>query len=57
MMVTWRPDWRKPAPGMLLQALEDLGAVPGEVLMIGDRPEDQAAALAAGVPFQWVNHE
>jgi len=57
MMVTWRPDWRKPAPGMLLQALEDLGAVPGEVLMVGDRPEDQAAALAAGMPFQWVNHE
>jgi HAD superfamily hydrolase (TIGR01662 family) len=57
MMVTWRPDWRKPAPGMLLQALADLGAMPGEALMIGDRPEDQMAALAAGVPFQWVTHE
>lgn len=57
MAVTWRADWRKPAPGMLLQALADLDAMPGEALMIGDRPEDQAAALAAGVPFQWVNHE
>jgi HAD superfamily hydrolase (TIGR01662 family) len=54
MMVTWRPDWRKPAPGMLLQALEDLGAVPGEVLMVGDRNEDKGAADAARVQFRWV---
>jgi D-glycero-D-manno-heptose 1,7-bisphosphate phosphatase len=57
MAVTWRADWRKPAPGMLLQALKDLGVAPSEALMVGDRPEDQAAALAAGVPFQWVGFE
>jgi phosphoglycolate phosphatase-like HAD superfamily hydrolase len=25
------------------------------VLMVGDRPEDEAAAADAGVPFQWAH--
>lgn len=48
----WLPDWRKPAAGMLLQAMRDAGATPTSTLMIGDRPEDQEAAAAAGCSFQ-----
>ncbi|HYQ92655.1 MAG TPA: HAD hydrolase-like protein [Candidatus Competibacteraceae bacterium] len=51
---SWRPDWHKPQPGMLLQALEDLNVAPSEALMVGDRLEDQKAAHAAGVPFRWA---
>ena len=41
--------WRKPEPGMLLAAARDLDLdLPGSA-MIGDRPDDMAAALAAGV--------
>lgn len=50
----WQRDWRKPAPGMLLQAMSDAGVGPAETLMIGDRPEDQEAAAAAGCYFQWA---
>jgi histidinol phosphatase-like enzyme len=51
---SWRPDWHKPQPGMLLQALEDLNVAPSEALMVGDRIEDREAARAAGVPFRWA---
>lgn len=51
---SWRPGWHKPKPGMLLQALEDLKVAPSEALLVGDRPEDQEAARAAGVPFRWA---
>lgn len=45
------PDWkvfteekyRKPAPGMLLDA--------GATVFYGDSPEDEQAAMAAGIPF------
>lgn len=47
------PAWRKPAPGMLVQAMRDAGVRPRDALMIGDRPEDQQAAAAAGCYFQW----
>jgi D-glycero-D-manno-heptose 1,7-bisphosphate phosphatase len=41
--------WRKPKPGMLLQAAEDLGVdLPGSVL-IGDGTRDMEAARAAGI--------
>jgi histidinol phosphatase-like enzyme len=60
---------RKPEPGMLIVARsfqiwreEDLVEVdgvqswkPGLCLMVGDRPEDQAAALAAGFDFCWAD--
>jgi len=49
-----RLDWRKPAPGMLQQAMQEAGATPRRTLMIGDRPEDQQAAAAAGCYFQWA---
>ena len=52
---SWRPEWHKPQPGMLLQALEDLNVAPSEALMVGDRIEDQEAARAAGVPFRWAS--
>jgi D,D-heptose 1,7-bisphosphate phosphatase len=42
-------DCRKPAPGMLLRAAEELGLSLPESLMIGDKPSDIAAARAAGV--------
>lgn len=50
----WRPDWRKPSPGMLLQAMRDAAVAPSATLMIGDRPEDRQAAAAAGCYFQWA---
>jgi phosphoglycolate phosphatase-like HAD superfamily hydrolase len=48
------PQWRKPAPEMLFRAMSDAGATPATTLMIGDRPEDQQAAAAAGCYFQWA---
>jgi len=42
---------RKPAPGMLLEAMRDFEASPEETLYVGDRPEDAEAARAAGVSF------
>lgn len=41
--------WRKPAPGMLLQAAQDLDLDLGASAMIGDKPSDMEAALAAGI--------
>ena len=51
---TWL-KWRKPEPGMLLRAMEDADASPDGTLMVGDRPEDEAAAQAAGVSFVWAH--
>lgn len=47
----WRQDWRKPAPGMLIAAMQTAGVGPDETLMVGDSPEDKAAAEAAGCRF------
>lgn len=44
--------YRKPNPGMLLLAQAIYGA--NECLMVGDRPEDEGAAQAAGIPFMWA---
>lgn len=46
------PAWRKPSPVMLLIAMDQFKVAPGQTLMIGDRPEDRAAAGAAGVAFR-----
>jgi D-glycero-D-manno-heptose 1,7-bisphosphate phosphatase len=43
-------DCRKPAPGMLRQAMRDLGFRLDEAVMIGDSDADMGAAAAAGVP-------
>jgi D-glycero-D-manno-heptose 1,7-bisphosphate phosphatase len=42
--------FHKPQPGMLNLAIQI--HQPDKALMIGDRPEDKAAALAAGIQFQ-----
>ena len=42
-------DWRKPAPGMLLQAAVDFSLDMPASLLIGDSEHDIAAARAAGL--------
>lgn len=41
---------RKPAPGMLLQAADDLGLDLAASVLFGDRASDLLAAKAAGIP-------
>ena len=43
-------DWRKPAPGMLLDLIAKWELDPSRCLFIGDQPTDLAAGAAAGVP-------
>ena len=40
---------RKPAPGLLLQAAREHKVDLARSFMVGDRPDDVAAAIAAGV--------
>jgi HAD superfamily hydrolase (TIGR01662 family) len=51
----WEPEWnpenRKPAPGMLHQAMLDANVRPTETLMVGDGDEDLHAAESAGCHF------
>ncbi len=42
--------WRKPSPGMILQALEDRPILKDGSFLVGDRPSDLEAAAAAGLP-------
>lgn len=49
-------QYRKPEPGMIFVALtEYLTESKDNALMVGDRPEDEAAAAAAGISFMWAN--
>ena len=41
--------WRKPAPGMILEAERRLGLDLPRSVFLGDQPTDMAAAAAAGV--------
>ncbi len=50
----WEQDWRKPLPGMLLQAMRDANAAPQETLFVGDSEDDRGAAAAAGCAFEWA---
>lgn len=43
-----RCPWRKPAPGMVLDACRFLGVAPQRTVVIGDIGSDMVAALAAG---------
>lgn len=45
---------RKPAPGMLLEAMRWAKVEPARVLMVGDMESDRGAAAAAGVAFLWA---
>ncbi len=45
---------RKPAPGMVIEAMRQHGAHPSETLFIGDALTDAEAAAAAGVAFRLV---
>lgn len=48
------PSFRKPGAGMLILGMELCSAERHDCLMVGDRPEDEAAAGAAGVQFLWA---
>jgi histidinol phosphatase-like enzyme len=48
------PTWRKPDKGMLKFLMDHFGVEANETLLVGDRDEDQAAALAAGCIFAWA---
>lgn len=41
--------WRKPNPGMILQAIADLGLDPARCAMVGDEMSDIEAGAAAGL--------
>lgn len=45
---------RKPGPGMLLEIMRELEVSPEDTLMVGDMTDDEGAANAAGVAFQWA---
>jgi D-glycero-D-manno-heptose 1,7-bisphosphate phosphatase len=41
--------WRKPKPGMLLQAISELGLDPVHCAILGDKISDMEAGAAAGI--------
>ena len=51
---SWQRAWRKPAPGMLREAMAMAAVGPADTLFVGDQPCDEAAAEAAGVRFEWA---
>ena len=42
-------DWRKPAPGMILDILRAWNLNPSKALLIGDKNSDMQAAASAGI--------
>ncbi|HSG61604.1 MAG TPA: HAD-IIIA family hydrolase [Pseudomonadales bacterium] len=49
--LAWSHSWRKPNPGMLISAMEDVGVAANDTLFVGDSDEDRQAAEAAGCDF------
>ena len=47
-------NFRKPSPGMIVFGMKYSREKLEEVLMVGDRPEDQQAANNANIPFMWA---
>jgi len=47
-------DCRKPAPGLIEQAVRDLGVSLPASLLVGDKPSDMEAARAAGVGKAYI---
>ena len=49
-------NYRKPAPGMLSQFIEDFicPVMLDDLLMVGDRIEDKQCAIASGIDFIWA---
>jgi D-glycero-D-manno-heptose 1,7-bisphosphate phosphatase len=45
---------RKPNGGMLFETMQHFGKSAEQTLFVGDRPEDEQAARAAGVGFMWA---
>lgn len=50
----WNPYCRKPYAGMLKRAQAYFSVGDGLVLFVGDRPEDEEAAMNAGCDFMWA---
>lgn len=46
----------KPAPDLVLRALEHINCIPNEAIMVGDLPADVTAAHAAGVRCIAITH-
>jgi D-glycero-D-manno-heptose 1,7-bisphosphate phosphatase len=47
-------DCRKPGPGMLLRAAREWSIDLGSSVILGDKPSDMAAGVAAGVGYRWL---
>lgn len=46
------PEWRKPKPGMIIQAMQDFGIYnKEEAIFVGDGEEDRKAAELAGISY------
>ena len=50
----WEPERKKPRPAMLAELMGQFGVDPSETWMIGDSPDDESAAVAAGARFVHV---